>query len=33
MQPVLIDGRQFVPERLVEKIDDSGLALHFSLLH
>src|ERR1700735_4776995 len=29
MQPVLVDGRQFMPERLVEVIDDAGLALHF----
>jgi hypothetical protein len=28
MQPVLIDRGQFMPERLVEVIDDSGFALH-----
>jgi hypothetical protein len=28
MQPVLVDRRQLVPERLVQVIDDSGIALH-----
>src|ERR1700752_1104866 len=29
MQPVLVDRGQFVPERLVEEIDDARPALHF----
>src|SRR5262249_33249700 len=28
MQPVLIDGSQFVPQRLIEEIEDTGLASH-----
>ena len=28
MQPVLVDGRQFVPQALVEKIDDARIAFH-----
>jgi hypothetical protein len=28
MQPILIDGRQFMPQRLVEVIEDTGLASH-----
>jgi hypothetical protein len=30
MQPVLINGGQFVPQRLVEVIEDTGLASHSS---
>ena len=32
MQPVLINRREFVPETLVEIIDNSGLASHINLL-
>jgi hypothetical protein len=28
MQPVLINGGQFVPQRLVEVIEDTGLTSH-----
>jgi hypothetical protein len=28
MQPVLINSGQFVPQRLVEVIEDTGLASH-----
>ncbi len=28
MQPVLVDGRQLMAKRLVEKLDDFGIALH-----
>jgi hypothetical protein len=31
MQKVLIDGRQFILQHSVEKIDDSGIALHGNL--
>jgi hypothetical protein len=32
MQPVLVDGREFVPQTLVEILDDLGVALHGALL-
>jgi hypothetical protein len=32
MQPILIDGGQFVPQRLVEEIEDTRLASHHLLL-
>ena len=28
MQPILVDRGQLVPERLVEQLDDLGVALH-----
>jgi hypothetical protein len=28
MQPILVDGRHFVPQATVEIIDDFGVALH-----
>src|SRR5262252_3717564 len=30
MQPILIDGRQFMPQPLVEVIEDTGLASHLN---
>ena len=32
MQPILIDRRQLVPKRFVEKLDDFRVTLHNSLL-
>ena len=31
MQPVLVDGGELVPQRLVEIFDDLGIALHDAL--
>jgi hypothetical protein len=28
MQPVLVDRRQFVPQRLIEEVEDSRVAFH-----
>src|SRR5262249_53458773 len=32
MQPILIDGRELVPQPLVEVVDDTGIAFHGALL-